>query len=468
MGSESDKPGTSEFALFLIGLLTLFSIPIGLYFVLTKIFNWPFPTKEVGILYVSTIIIIVFIILFFRFRDWLTQITPGGKATLTIVLGIFFTLILVGIVIFLPLHYQIAGIRTIFILAASLFPAAMYYLFIASRKYSLLNEFKENLERLGVNESVSSNITYLQKFQGVYGRFNTQIRESIAMSDDKQMYSEDNLAPEIFSPEAPLPVIYATLFIALGWLIILPPFQFEQVTQQWSVAFIPEQTPVNFAFLGAYFFSIQMLFHRYIRMDLRASAYVSVSLRILLAIIGIWFAEVLFSSEYPYLLVLGFTIGVFPQVAWQLIEINAKKIAGIAVDELKTPLPLRELDGISIWNEARLSEEDIENIPNMATANLVDLMLRTRISPDRIIDWVDQAILYTYLGYEKKEKNKETRREKLRFYGIRTATSLMQYNEDTFSDLNSDEIQHLKRAVNTDPNLEFILKWKKLPKQTIN
>jgi hypothetical protein len=65
---------------------------------------------------------------------------------------------------------------------------------------------------------------------------------------------------------------------------------------------------------------------------------------------------------------------------------------------LTTQLALSDLDGLTVWHEARLQEEAIETIPNMVMADVVDLMLYTRLPPDRIIDWVDQAILYTHLG----------------------------------------------------------------------
>jgi hypothetical protein len=35
---------------------------------------------------------------------------------------------------------------------------------------------------------------------------------------------------------------------------------------------IVEQPPLTYAFLGAYFFSLQMLFRRYVHRDLRGSA----------------------------------------------------------------------------------------------------------------------------------------------------------------------------------------------------
>jgi hypothetical protein len=87
--------------------------------------------------------------------------------------------------------------------------------------------------------------------------------------------------------------------------------------------------------------------------------------------------------------------------------------------------PLDELDGLTIWHEARLEEEDIENVPNMATADVVDLMLHTQIPAERLLDWVDQAILFKVLGPDKEKDLPTTRRGRLRIGGMRTATQLV-------------------------------------------
>ena len=60
---------------------------------------------------------------------------------------------------------------------------------------------------------------------------------------------------------------------------------------------------------------------------------------------------------------------------------------------------------MNIWYESRLLEEGIEDMQNLATANIVDVMLRTRIPVDRLVDWIDQAYLYLHLWPEKGEKD---------------------------------------------------------------
>src|SRR5262249_4486614 len=133
----------------------------------------------------------------------------------------------------------------------------------------------------------------------------------------------------VFTAETAIPVVLATVLIATGWLMALPPTGFGEVNPSdfWRMVFQVNAVPVIYAFLGAYFFSLQMLFRRYVREDLRKSAYLAVSLRIALAVIGTWAAittikaipGVNVKENNTSLLVVGFVIGVFPKIAWQFI-----------------------------------------------------------------------------------------------------------------------------------------------------
>ena len=157
------------------------------------------------------------------------------------------------------------------------------------------------------------------------------------------------------------------------------------------------------------------------------------------------------------LFALSFAIGVFPLVIWQFIEFQLKRAAGIrgvGMPSMRAKLPISELDGLTVWHEARLVEHDIENVPNMATADLVDLLLNTRIPPNRLIDWTDQAILDTQLG-----QDNTALRASLHAKGIRTATAYLQAVDDhTLAD--PTVAQSLKVALRTSANLESVLCWR--------
>ena len=149
-----------------------------------------------------------------------------------------------------------------------------------------------------------------------------------------------------------------------------------------------------------------MLFRRYVRADLRGNAYIAVVMRIFLAVIGVWVISSAGRAAgwqgTSQMLLLAFVIGVFPNVAWQVIRGATSKMFKVVLPSLESGMPLNCLDGLTVWHETRLEEEDIENVHNMATADIVDLLVDTRIPAGRIVDWIDQAILLTHLGHASK------------------------------------------------------------------
>ncbi|MDX2481027.1 MAG: hypothetical protein QNK24_11920 [Desulfuromusa sp.] len=463
---------------------------------------------------------------------WIKQDLIAASAKKQIGIILFFVipvlLTLVGTVFLLPARFQIIILRVVFLLIASLLPAVMYYLFIASRKYSLLHEYFTNLARLGLFERQVFNgtdnisrpepeferrmrvISYTQKFEAAYG----PIPDSfiIALLNTTDPDNTDNLESSdqelqryatgvggYFSPETTIPVVLASLLIGLGWVLTLPPWEIIEgltagdETGKLRHVLLPQQIPVHFAFLGAYFFSVQMLFRRFVRKDLRANAYIAITQRILLAVIGTWvvievanilnFSGGIGAHRKAGLLVIGFVVGAFPPVAWQVIQSAFRTVTGARffVPSLRTSMPVSDLDGLTVWHQARLEEEDIENVPNMASADIVDLMLNTRIPPERIIDWVDQAILHTQLGSssndnsskESSDNISESDRTLLRDHAIRNASSLIaayQKSEER-NDLEQFEtiipstgrsrMRSLVDTLTNNPNLALVQRWRR-------
>jgi hypothetical protein len=138
-----------------------------------------------------------------------------------------------------------------------------------------------------------------------------------------------------------VPVSITVALLAIGWSITLPPIErMPDNRSAWVVSLEANATPVTFAFLGAYFFSIQMLFRRYVRSDLRGSAYVAVVMRIILALIGVWVLQkIAESAAWPQLsesqlLMVGFAVGVFPVVVWQVIRSLMASVFAFALPSL--------------------------------------------------------------------------------------------------------------------------------------
>jgi hypothetical protein len=282
----------------------------------------------------------------------------------------------------------------------SFLPGWMYVRFLGQRAGALWDEYVLNLHRLawdrpgylpkppvtsqfytewfndnGVLLAHRQNI-YRQKFDAYYGK----------------SVSESNHAEG--SPvriETLFPVFLLTATLALCWTAVL-----------WDPGFISSPSTVwdvlKFAFLGAYSFIIQMLIRRFFQSDLRPSAYATAMLRIVVVLILVAALHQLIPADNVRTeAVVAFVIGFFPLVGMQALQRTAAAVLRAFVPTLNPAYPLNQIDGLSVWYEARLLEEGIEDMQSLATANLVDVILHTRVPVGRLVDWVDQAHLYLHL-----------------------------------------------------------------------
>jgi hypothetical protein len=511
-------------------------------------------------------------LLFPPVRDFFHRATTGTLILFLFLCYVVLFLMVLSVLLF-EQSWQVPVIRFWFILVASLLPGVLCYLFVITKRHSLLTEFLRNVERLGLlplnfrqmefADAALSMEVYFRKFEAVFGALSPELRsqalyEVLGMHVQQTTISSgtqwathkppalamaaaagtgDGVVQGLrrlldqFPPNLAVPLAVATVLITLGWLLVLPPWHpgeqtvartadvdvaaavQEAVAQTarhttapagawweflpdrampWREVFIPDATPVNFAFLGAYFFSLQMLFRRYIRRDLSGGFYAAMAIRILLAVTGTWAVLAAWSLvvgpapagdgaaqaadapawQFQGTLVLGFVVGFFPRVVWQAVKSAFSRLTSWALPSLDTPLPLSDLDGLSIWHETRLEEEDVESIPNMATADVVELMLHTPFPPDRIVDWVDQAILCTALGASRQAP--DSPRTVLGKHGVRTATGLIEAHRGSaaggdlaaFEAILGEEPEHGRKrmrtlvdAIRVEKNLALVQAW---------
>jgi len=294
-----------------------------------------------------------------------------------------------------------AALKLFAVWCLSFLPGWLYVRFLGQRAGALWNEYVLYLHRLGWDRpenlpepprnsefyqewrdaggdrhAQSSNL-YRQKFSAYYGR----------------SVSETSSAIGNFSvrTETMFPVFLATAVLAACWVAVL-----------WDTASATEPTTVwdilKFAFLGAYAFIVQSLIRRFFQSDLRPSAYASAVLRIIVVLVTMVALYQLLRPVAPATqAAVAFVVGFFPVIAFQALQRAAAATLRVFVPQLTPDYPLNQLDGLNVWYEARLVEEGIEDMQNLATANLVDVMLHTRVPVGRLLDWVDQAQLYLHL-----------------------------------------------------------------------
>lgn len=91
-----------------------------------------------------------------------------------------------------------------------------------------------------------------------------------------------------------------------------------------------------------------------------------------------------------------FIVGLFP--GWARTALRRRASAILTPDETGCgTLPLCLVDGLDEDIADRLWEQGMNDVQHLATADPVDLMLRTNYSPKRVLDWIDQAILIQYV-----------------------------------------------------------------------
>jgi hypothetical protein len=235
--------------------------------------------------------------------------------------------------------------------------------------------------------------------------------------------------------------------------------------------FIPERTVFTFGVLGAYFFTLNMVFRRYVRADLTPKTYAHITVRLLVTIVLVWVVSNLPQFKAGSILESGmfaiaFIIGVIPETGLTLIQDYVRKLTNIGEKD-QDILSLNQLEGIHLYDRARLLEEGIENIENLAHHNMIELIARTRIPTPRLVDMFDQAILYLHLGLEDEENRKFL--ATLKSYGIRTATDLdvalgveSSYNslKNITPSLPLDKMEVIFQAFLDDEWYDHIVQWR--------
>ncbi|HEV2069139.1 MAG TPA: hypothetical protein VGR26_05045 [Acidimicrobiales bacterium] len=358
----------------------------------------------------------------------------------------------------LTLSSKVRVLEFVATLILSSLPGFLYVRFVEFRGPSVWNEYVFNLHRLGVEDDSESlpptlddlrqarrasdipshlaevNI-YTQKFDAHFGSSNRRRWEK-----GQQDHHLHERRPVVRQLDLLMPILVSTLVIGIGWAIVFAEPEFL------TGGAPPLVDQLRAGFLGSYVFVLQSLVRRYFQNDLKANAYYAITERIIIVPIVIAALSVALPMADRVEIVTAFVVGIFPLVGLRAVNSLVSRRLKTTLPSLQSAYPLSDLDGMTIWYETRLLEEGIEDMQSLITANVVDLMLNTRIPVSRIVDWLDQAHLYIHLapveepsssrGARKRARSRGTSgghepsdRELLRRYGIRCATDL----EDAFA-----------------------------------
>lgn len=367
-----------------------------------------------------------------------------------------------------------------FVVLASL-PTWLYVRFLGVKLGTVYVEYVLNLYRLGVDEV--HNLPEPPVYSEYYLPWSAAPERTAAVQDDaadggtarapaQSVYDRKfqayfgrrplggDVDGKAVGQGSILPIFVTWAAFAAGWLTVLLDEQF--------LALRPPDGPaaatdvLRFAFLGAYVFTLQLTVRAYFQNDLRSSTYVAAleRLAVVLIVVGVihvlWGALPVTAASGSVESGFAFVVGSFPIVGQQWLNQLVGQHMQTKIQSLYSRHPLDELDGMNVWYEARLLEEGVEDVQNLATANLVDVVLHSRAPVGRLVDWVDQALLLQHLPPwpadrpPRKRRRLKWRRDEaaeepdsrdalvltLHRLGVRTATDLL----ELYSPLTGDAV----------------------------
>lgn len=306
-------------------------------------------------------------------------------------------------------------LQVVFVGTASTLPSLLYFLFDRQRLSTLRERFTRQVFRL------DPDLLTLDDLETKYG---SQMEEAYGRSTD---------AGVRLHRQTRWPIMLATLIITVGWIVTLPPLGIPRDDGQALVALLlPTESLLTFGFLGAYFFALHTVLRRFVRADLRPKTYGAISVRILIVVVLAWLIDVV--ADGPPALVTIFLIGIIPETYVTFLQEALRSgLADRLLPRLAEKHPLDRLDGIDLYDRARLQDEGVSNVESLAHHDVIDLLLETRIPAARLVDWVDQAILYLHVSDDvsrlaKNSDGSDATRgpwlQHLQSCGVRTATDL--------------------------------------------
>jgi hypothetical protein len=332
------------------------------------------------------------------------------------------------------------SLKIVAVAVLSFIPGWIYLQFIKNRGKSLYDEYVLNLFRLKIDKYSNlpmppQHTNYFPLWQREHQKLGTKSRDNLYRKKFESVYGKSAVSTleAIHNgvrikerTEAFFPVLMATLVLGIGWMLLL------QVPDKGS--FTAPQVPwdvLRFGFLGAYAFILQDLSRRYFRDDLKTGAYLSATIRVVFVVLILvaidrlpWWDQVI--GAEPETMddvknITAFIIGMFPQAGLQALQAAVAKPLRRWLPSLTPDYPLSGVEGLNVWQEARFAEEGVEEMQHLVSADLVELLLRSRTTVSKLMDWLDQATLALRLPAG--EEGKKVR-DRLRLLGVRTATDL--------------------------------------------
>jgi hypothetical protein len=192
------------------------------------------------------------------------------------------------------------------------------------------------------------------------------------------------------------PVSLTTVLGAIGWFLT-----FSKLYPTFTALFDPKsflQDYFAFGFVGAFFAGILTVFDEFRTFNLDPGVFYAFAYRILFSSTAAYLAAQVVKESYSPLVAFG--VGLFPvEKAWKAITDKTAQAVGAGGSEGEAGAGLASIQGLEEpRNRQRLVAVDISTVQALATADPFWVYLQTTFPLRTIVDMMDKAILYQYIG----------------------------------------------------------------------
>lgn len=218
------------------------------------------------------------------------------------------------------------------------------------------------------------------------------------------------------------PVALATVISVIGWFLTFSRAYPSFTSVLGASSFLP--AAFGYGFVGAFSAALLTVFDNFRTFNLEPNTYYSITYRMLFSSTAAYvvIAAGAFTGSFAPLVAFG--IGLFPvEQTWKVITDKAAQAVGTASNEGETGAALASIQGLEDQrNRQKLVDVDISTVQALATGDPFWLFFQTTFPLRAIVDMMDKAILYLYIGDREKKDDKV---KELRTHGINGVIELV-------------------------------------------
>lgn len=167
------------------------------------------------------------------------------------------------------------------------------------------------------------------------------------------------------------------------------------VVLSFGKTFIPDSLiqPLFFALFGGFVWNVSSLVGRYNLLEITPSLFYRMQIRYLLSLaLGLLVVSILREGELANLT--AFVLATLPDIeVWKFV----RRRAGLGEIQDSFP-PLSKIQGMNQSTLEQLDDMGIHTTQELAFADPLRLLFRSNFPPRTVLDWIDQALLYNFVG----------------------------------------------------------------------